>query len=103
MTNACEKTSGTSTTNCVSVLFFCFHCSLAIIEPSRNGCPLPGTPDLYALIILVFATVTLSTPSVRDVDANDQSSYPLKPANLIPLGDPSLYLSSAAPPEPART
>src|SRR5258707_13170151 len=48
MTKACEKTSGTSTTKGASVLFFGFHWSFTILEPSGKGWPLPGTPDLYA-------------------------------------------------------
>src|SRR4051794_23825545 len=95
MTNACEKTSGTSTTNCASVLFFGFHCSFTILEPSGKGCPLPGMPALYALIIVGLATMTLSTSSVRAEDTTAQSSYPLKSENAIPLGDLSEYLSCA--------
>jgi len=47
------------------VLFFNFHWSLTIMEPSGKGWPLPGTPALYALIIVGFATITLSISVVR--------------------------------------
>ena len=89
------KTSGTSTTKGASVLFFGFHCSFAILEPSGKGWPLPGTPDLYALIMVGLATITLSTSSVRAEETTDQSSYPLKSENAIPPGDFSEYLSCA--------
>src|SRR3954449_12131670 len=95
MTKACEKTSGTSTTKGASVLFFGFHCSFAILEPSGKGWPLPGMPALYASIITGFATITFSTSSVRAEDTTDQSSYPLKSENAMPLGDLSEYLSWA--------
>src|SRR6202140_3718049 len=93
MTKACENTSGTSTTKGASVLFFGFHWSFAILEPSGNGWPLPGTPALYALIMAGLATIALSTSSVRAVETTDQSSYPLKSENAIPPGDISEYLS----------
>src|SRR3954468_7908296 len=41
-----------------------------------------------------FATITLSTSSVRAEETTDQSSYPLKSENAIPLGDFSEYLSA---------
>src|SRR6202453_4520843 len=97
MTKACEKTSGTSTAKGASVLFFGFHWSLTIMEPSGKGWPLPGTPALYAVIILGLATISLSTSSVRAQEATDQSSYPLKSENAIPLGDFSKYLSLSWP------
>src|SRR5271163_4742103 len=93
MTKAWLKTSGTSTANWASVLFFGFHCSFTIMEPSGKGWPLPGMPALYALIMVGFATITLSTSSVRAEETTDQSSYPLKSENAIPLGDTSEYLS----------
>src|SRR5208282_5754323 len=96
MKKACAKTSGTSTTKVASVLFLGFHWSFAIMEPSGKGLPLPGTPALYALIMIGLATITLSTSSVRAVETTDQSSYPLKSENAIPLGDFSEYLSCAA-------
>src|SRR5882724_11402925 len=95
MTNAWVKTSGTSTTKGASVLFFGFHWSFTILEPSGKGWPLPGTPDLYASIMVGLATMTLSTSSVRAEETTDQSSYPLKSENAIPLGDFSEYLSCA--------
>src|SRR5205085_8931647 len=101
MTKACVNTSGTSTTKGASVLFFGFHWSFTILEPSGKGWPLPGTPALYALIMVGLATITLSTSSVRAEETTAQSSYPLKSENAIPLGDFSEYLScaqTAAPP-----
>src|SRR4030095_13615000 len=59
MTNACVNTSGTSTTNGASVLFFGFHCSFTILEPSEKGWPLFGIPALYASIMVGLATITL--------------------------------------------
>ena len=76
------------------------------MEPSGKGLPLPGTPALYALIMVGLATITLSTSSVRAEETTDQSSYPLKSENAIPLGDFSEYLScaqTAVPPRTART
>src|SRR5262249_53446348 len=63
------------------------HWSFAIWEPSGKGWPLPGIPDLYALIMVGLATMILSTSSVRAEDTTAQSSYPLKSANAIQLGD----------------
>src|SRR6187402_2920213 len=107
MTKACENTSGTSTTKGASVLFFGFHWSFAILEPSGNGWPLPGTPVLYASIMVGLATITLSTSSVRADETTAQSSYPLKSENAIPLGDVNAYLScgetAAVPPRTAST
>src|SRR5262245_29519645 len=96
MTKACVKTSGTSTTKGASVLFFGFHWSFTILEPSGKGWPLAGTPALYASIMVGLATITLSTSSVRAEETTAQSSYPLKSENAIPLGDFSEYLSCAA-------
>src|SRR5260370_42659708 len=87
MTKAWAKTSGTSTTKGASVLFFGFHWSFAILEPSGKRWPLPGRPALYALIMVGLATITLSTSSVRAEETTAQSSYPLKSENAIPLGD----------------
>src|SRR4051794_11166497 len=95
MTNACEKTSGTSTTKGASALFLGFHCSLTIFEPFGNGCPLPGMPALYAAIIVGLATMTLRTSSVRADETTDQSSYPLKSANATPSDVFNEYLSCA--------
>src|ERR1700726_3695243 len=95
MTKAWVKTSGTSTTKGGSVLFFGFHWSFAILEPSGKGWPLPGTPALYALIMSGLASITLSTSSVRAEETAHQSSYPLKSENAIPLGDFSAYFSYA--------
>src|SRR5246127_4468361 len=95
MTKAWLKTSGTSTTKGASVLFFGFHWSFAIMEPSGKGWPLPGPPALYALIMVGLATITLSTSSVRAEETTAQSSYPLKSENAIPLGDFREYLSCA--------
>src|SRR5271166_1778145 len=106
MKKAWAKTSGTSTTKGASVLFFGFHWSFAIIEPSGKGWPLPGMPALYALIMVGLATITLSISSVRAEETTAQSSYPLKSENAIPLGDFSEYLScaeSAATPRTAST
>src|SRR5437762_2987052 len=94
MTKACLKTSGTSTTKGASVLFFGFHWSFTIMEPSGKGWPLPGTPALYAVIMVGLPTITLSTSSVRAEETTDQSSYPLKSENAIPLGDFNEYLSN---------
>ncbi len=77
------------------MLFFGFHWSFTISEPSGKGWPLPGTPALYALIMVGLATITLSTSSVRAEETTAQSSYPLKSENAIPLGDFSEYLSCA--------
>src|SRR5437762_4881356 len=96
MTKACVKRSGTSTTKGASVLFFGFHWSFTILEPSGKGLPLPGSPALYALIIVGLATITFSTSSVRAEETTAQSSYPLKSENAIPLGDFSEYLSWAS-------
>src|SRR6204780_215410 len=93
MTKACLKMSGTSTTKGASVLFFGFHWSFTILEPSGKGWPFPGTPALYALIMVGLATITLSTSSVRAEETTDQSSYPRKSENAIPLGDFSEYFS----------
>ena len=69
------------------MLFFGFHWSFTILEPSGKGWPLPGTPALYALIMVGLATITLSTSSVRAEETTAQSSYPLKSEKAIPLGD----------------
>src|SRR6476620_117976 len=103
MTNAWVNTSGTSTTKGASALFFGFHWSFTIFEPSGKGLPLPGMPALYALIIVGLATITLSTSSVRAEETTAQSSYPLKSENAIPLGDFSEYLSCAEMALPPRT
>jgi hypothetical protein len=66
-----------------------------ILEPSGKGWPLPGTPALYALIMVGLATITLSTSSARADETTARSSYPLKPENAIPLGDFSEYLPCA--------
>src|SRR5258708_16572536 len=50
-----------------------------------------------------LATITLSTSSVRAEETTDQSSYPLKSENAIPLGDFSEYLSCAQTAVPPRT
>src|SRR5439155_18794539 len=71
--------------------------------PSGKGLPLPGTPALYALIMVGLATITLSTSSVRAEETTAQSSYPLKSENAIPLGDFSEYLSCARAAVPPRT
>src|SRR5580700_874927 len=92
ITKAWEKTSGTSTAKGASVLFFNFHWSLTIMDPSGKAWPLRGTPALYALIIVGFATITLSISVVRAEETSAQSSYPLKSENAIPLGDTSEYL-----------
>ena len=42
-----------------------------------------------------FATMTLSTSSVRAEETTAQSSYPLKSENAIPPGDFNEYLSCA--------
>src|SRR5882762_8272744 len=42
-----------------------------------------------------LASITLSTSSVRAEETADQSSYPLKSENAIPLGDLSAYFSCA--------
>src|SRR5207237_7390728 len=102
MRKACVGASGTSTTKVASVLFLKLHWSLAILEPSGKGFPLPGTPALYALIMVGLATITLSTSSVRAEETTAQSSYPLKSENAIPLGDFSEYLSCADMAVPPR-
>src|SRR4051812_6028908 len=103
MTKACVKTSGTSTTKGASVLFFGFHWSFTILEPSGKGWPLPGKPALYASIMVGLATITLSTSSVRAEETTGQSSYPRKSENASPLGDASEYLSCAQTAVPLRT
>src|SRR5579862_6046106 len=106
MTKAWVKTSGTSTAKGASVLFFGFHWSFTILEPSGKGWPLPGMPALYAWIIVGLATITLSTWSVRAEETTAQSSYPLKSENAIPPGDCNEYLScgeTAATPKTAST
>src|SRR3954447_760893 len=103
MTKACVKTSGTSTTNGASGLFFGFHWSFTILEPSGKGWPLPGTPALYAPIMVELATITLSTSSVRAEETTGQCSYPGMSENAIPLGDASEYLSCAQMAVPLRT
>src|ERR1035438_7295231 len=103
MTKAWVKTSGTSTTKGASVLFFGFHWSFTIMEPSGKGWPLPGTPALYALIIVGLATITLRTSSVRAEETTAQSSYPLKSENAITPGDFSEYLSCAKKTAATRT
>jgi hypothetical protein len=77
------------------VPFFGFHWSLTTMEPSGKSWPLPGTPALYALIIVGLATITWSTSSARAEETSAQSSYPRKSENEIPLGDFSEYLSCA--------
>src|ERR1700730_1751136 len=42
-----------------------------------------------------LASIALSTSSVRAEETSDQSSYPLKSENAIPLGDFSEYFSCA--------
>src|SRR5207247_5502048 len=78
-----------------SVLFFGFHSILAILEPSGKGFPLPGMPDLYAAIIVGFATIALSRSSVWLTATICQSSYPLKSENGRPFGTLTAYLSCA--------
>src|ERR1700728_1310711 len=77
------------------VSFFGLHSTFAILEPSGNGLPLPGTPCLYALIITGFATMSLITfcASVRLGPTDCQSSYPLKSENASPPGTFRVYLS----------
>jgi hypothetical protein len=65
------------------------------MEPSGKIWPLPGTPALYAPIMIGLATITLSTSSVRAEEATAQSSHPLKSENAIPLCVFSEYLSCA--------
>ena len=43
------------------MLFFGFHWSFTIMEPSGKGWSLPGTPALNALIMVGLPTITLST------------------------------------------
>ena len=85
------------TTKGASVLFFFgFHCSFAgSSEPSGKGLPLlPRIPFLERLLIMIgLATITFSTSSVRAEETTDQSSYPPKSENAMPLGDFSRYLS----------
>ena len=95
LTKAWVKTPGTSTTKGASVLFFGFHWSFTIMEPSAKGRPLLGTPALYAAIMVGLATITLSTSSIRAEETTAQSSYPLKSENAIALGDFSEYFSCA--------
>src|ERR1700680_4358737 len=103
MTKACVKTFGTSPTRGASVLFFGFHWSFTILEPSGKGWPLSGTPALNASIMVGLATITLSTSSVRAEETTAQSSYPMKSENAIPLGDFSEYLSCAEIAVPPKT
>ena len=60
--------------------------------PSGEGWPLPDARP-YALIIVGFATITLSISVVRAEETSAQSSYPRKSENAIPPGDTSEYLS----------
>src|SRR5689334_3605491 len=91
---ACENVSGTSTTKGASVLFFGFHWSFASFDPCGKAWPLPGMPDFIALMMVGLPRITFSTSSVRAEETTDQSSYPLKSENAIPLGDFSEYLST---------
>jgi hypothetical protein len=68
------KVAGTSTTNGASVLFFGFHWTFAILEPSGNGLPLLGIPDLKAAIIVGLSRITFSRSSVLEVEISCQSS-----------------------------
>ena len=77
------------------MLFFGFHWIFTNPRALREGSPLAGTPALYALIMVGLPTITFSTSSVRAEETTDQSSYPLKSENAIPLGDFSEYLSCA--------
>jgi hypothetical protein len=61
----------------------------------RKGFPLAGMPDLYAAIIVGFATIALSRSSVWLTATICQSSYPLKSENGRPLGTSTAYLSCA--------
>src|SRR6476620_2973818 len=56
--------SGTSTLYGDAVFFFFVHSVLTMMEPSGNGLPFSGTPCLYALIIVGFATMLLMPSSV---------------------------------------
>src|SRR5271165_4063005 len=78
-----------------STIFFGRHSIFAIFEPSGNGLPLPGTPLLYASIIMRFARIILMTfwASVRLGPTACQSSYPLNSANASPPGAFKAYLS----------
>src|SRR6202041_3178843 len=67
------------------------------MDPSGKGWPLPGTPALYALIIVGLATIPLSISVVRAEETSAQPSYPLKSENAIPPGDTSEYLSLSWP------
>src|SRR6188472_35382 len=78
MTKACVKTSGIFTTKGTSVLLFGFHLSFTTLEPSGKGWPLPGTPALYASIMVGLATITLSTSSVRAEETTAQSFVALE-------------------------
>src|ERR1700744_5180871 len=71
-----------------SLNFLGLHSILAILEPSGQGLPLPGTPFLYASIITGLATISLITfeASVRLGPTACQSSYPLKSENARPPG-----------------
>ena len=77
------------------MLLFGFHWIFTILEPSGKGWPLPGTPALYALIMAGLPTITFNTSSVLAEETTDQSSYPQKSENAIPLGDFSEYFSCA--------
>src|SRR5579864_5523320 len=67
------------------------------MDPSGKDWPLPGTPVLNALIIVGFATITLSISVVRADETSAQSSYPLKSESAIPPGDTSEYLPLSWP------
>src|ERR1700722_6810462 len=86
------KVSGTFTEKGASVLFFSFHSIFAILEPSGNGMPLPGTPALWASIITGLATIALSSSSVSLTETTCQSSYPLKSENASPFGTCRVYV-----------
>src|SRR5579864_5595605 len=85
--------SGTLTSNGASVLFFGTHWIFAIFEPSGNGLPLPGMPNLKASIITGLATITLITSSVLATETTSQPSYPLNSDSERPLGTCTAYLS----------
>src|SRR6202044_2224288 len=93
MTKAGVNTSGTSTANWASVLFFGFPWSFTSMEPLRERLAVDGNAAFCTAVIMAgLPTITLSTSSVRAEETTDQSSYPLKSENAIPLGDFSEYL-----------
>src|SRR6185437_12654193 len=72
---------------------FAFQWIFAILEPSGKGLPLPGMPDLKALMITGFPTITAIVPARWLAAITSQFSYPRKSENARPPGTRRVYLS----------